>query len=506
MYTEGFCTRSIGTFEAMTLIFSLCVLPGMVVGYCLSIQLILMTLGANYSQQALLSITGYAFCLKLVFAPPIDTYYLAQIGKNKTYVVSLGIISGVLLLCYSPFAETAVEEKKVNSITVFWLLVTILVSFQCCATESWTVSICDKRYRKYMSILLHTGFCFGNWVSFNAFICLNDIKWINETFYGGKAQLSSPWVTHGQICLFMAASSLALALYVLMMVKEKIITDNEDKLVVPEENERQDALIDSNARDLVDRPSYQVNGLRGVFFEFIPKMFKNRGMRLLAFQIVVTRFFLELYKRSLDLRLVENGLPTGKLATLNAIKFPFIFLGGALSSRFIKTGNLMKKFQLAVVAHVLVCLHRFYITIQLRKPGSHPDRQFWPLLINYIFAIAEDWTFYFWFAHLNQVITDVVYSSTIIGIFLSVYNIGGWGVNPLGFKIIAMFEYYIEDGGYEYAVGLLTALALVSLSLTWKNCQILDDMQVEEYRIMEREGNNKDIELINYLDSSVVEE
>ena len=380
MYTQGFFTRKIGTFEAMAVIFCLSILPGMALGYTLSIQLIMMSLGANYSQQALLSMVGDALCFKFVFAPLIDTYFLSYIGKSKTYIVAMGLISGLLLIGYSPFADKAIKEKEVLLMTCFWLVINLLTNIEGLAFESWTLSITEKHYRKYMPILIHTGFCFGSGFSFNAFMCFNDVKWIADTFYGG-ARGVAPWVTHSQFCVSMAAVSLILSMYVLIMVKEKIIIDNEDGDEVEEQargDERNQGLIDTIVLDgMIEHDQRceqhlrggedeengnllgkfragnigtefdyketrtearkslvrngpakpKIYGLGGVICEFIPKMFKNRGMRLLAFQIMASRFFFELYKRSIDLRLVEKGLPTGKLAVLNAIKVSIYILG-----------------------------------------------------------------------------------------------------------------------------------------------------------------------------------
>ena len=152
----------------------------------------------------------------------------------------------------------------------------------------------------------------------------------------------------------------------------------------------------------------------------------------------------------------------------------------------------MKKYQWAVTIDVLICLHRFYLTLELQKPRAHTNGLFWQLVINYIIALAEDWTYYFWFAHLNQVLTDIAYGSTIIGIFTSINNASDWGVNPIGLRIIAIVEYFVGDHGYDYAVGVFTVLALVSLCLTWKNAYVLDEMEVEEYRIMERQAVDGD--------------
>ena len=542
MYTQGLCTRKISKWEAMLVIFTLNIFPGLALGYIKSIELIIMSHGGNYGQQALLSLTCYALCFKFLFAPLIDTYYLAYIGKNKSYIVSLGLLCGALLLLYAPRADKAVDNKEIGFITIFWLFTNLLVNVEASAIESWTLSICEKEYRKYMPIMLLTGFCLGYGISFNAFVCFNDVKWINDMFYKGKDVVKTPWLSHYRFCKIMGAVSSILSLYVLFMIKEKIITGNED-----DDEEQQNQTPGANYRgendgnelpakqgqgaenlasgqtinggiggghdgNPFDQPTdrdegqessesrqirrrgdvAQIKGFKGIMCQFLPKMFKNRGMRILAFHICISRFFFELYKRSLELRLVENGLPKAMLAEVNTILFPLIFLGGAISSRFLKSGSLMKKYHLAVTVDVLVCLHRFYLTLRLKDKSLDPKSLFWPLTVNYILGLAEHWTYYFWFAHLNQVITDIAYGSTIFGIFSSINNGSDWGVAPLGNEIIDIVERSFGKNGYDYIVGIFTVVAFLALFLTWRNTYILDEMGVEEYRIMSKTEEEDD--------------
>ena len=494
--------------------------------------------GGTFEQQATLSLIAYALLVKFIFAPLIDTYYLAYIGRSKTYIFILGLIAGVVLLIFAPQAGIAVQNKQISLLTSFWLFVNLLANFQQVAFESWTVTIVARPYRKYMAIMLVTGFATGYFASFNAFVCFNSVDCLQKYFSWTCSQKDqkmstcnkNPWLSHTGFAQFMGIQVLVISFYVLLLVKERVVDpgledevednpegntqkENSDGLedIQDQKEEREEGDAQPKAKDfdietpfdqeegstkLEDQTQSETNnepiddldgdddrpdrGLRGILCQFIPKLVKNNGMRAFVFYLIASRFFFELYKRSLELRLAQKGLPRQTIAFVNTIVYPFILLAGFLSSYFIRLGVAMRRYHLSVIFDVLVCIHRFYLSVILVKGEEISTFFFVQLVLNYMLGLAEHWTFYFWFGHLNLVATDLAYSSTILGIFTSVNNAADWGVNTLGLKTIAFFEERYKDDGYNGCVLFFTFCALLSMCLLWRYTYYLDEMPVKE--------------------------
>ena len=518
----------------------------MVLGYSKSIELIIMANGGTFEQQATLSLIAYALLVKFIFAPLIDTYYLAYIGRSKTYIFILGVLAGVSVLLFSSRADDSIQKEEISLLTSFWLFVNLLANFQQVAFESWTVTIVERPYRKYMGIMLVTGFSTGYFISFNVFVCLNSIQCLQKylswlcSLKQNKSQRcnGAPLVNHTSFVRFMGVQVLVLSFYILLFVKERIVEQNQIDLnkFVEEHKVEQldhfDHLDDQNSRTkskmkAIDRAiesplkqqegsneteedkpeqfehytgsesnaevgqyrsrdiyesddQHPDRGLRGILCQFIPKLVKNDGMRVFVFYLIASRFFFELYKRSLELRLVQKGLPKDTIIFVNTIVYPLILLAGYLSSYFIRKGVAMRRYHFAVLFDILICLHRFYLTSKVVQ-GEHISTTFlFQLVVNYVLELAEHWTFYFWFGHLNLVASDLAYSSTIMGVFTSVNNAADWGVNTLGLKTIAFFEKNYNNDGYNGCVIWFTFCALVSMCVLWKNTYYLDEMPVDE--------------------------
>ena len=271
----------------------------------------------------------------------------------------------------------------------------------------------------------------------------------------------------------------------LLLIKERILEPGQ---VDDSQEEHPRAEIqgkESIASELQGDDPNPKRGLRKILFNFFPKLARNKGMRAFLFYLIASRFFFMLYKRSLELRFLsdkqgkDRQLPKESLILVDTIVFPIALLTGYLSSPFIKRGSAIRRYQIAVLVDILTCIHRFYLST-VYKTGDEKDLFFFvQLLANYMFGIAEYWTFYFWFGHLNFIITDVAYSSTILAIFTSANNAADWGVTTLGLWILKKFEAKQIDI-YNRFVVLFACCALVTLLLLRSYTFYLDDLPIEE--------------------------
>ena len=515
--------------------------PGAILGYTKSIEVIIMSQGGTYNQQTILSLTAYAQFLKFFFAPLIDSYHLNSLGKNKTYITIVGTLAGLIVLCMSQRADQAVSDQEITLLTSFWLFVNILANLQHAALESWTLSIIEiEGFEKYISVMLTTGFSAGFTLAFNIF------TWLNGKDSTPEGQ-DKPLVSHKLFCYLTAGHVILVSLYVLFFIKEKRVEleemdegGNREDLEKLRHDERTNKLStiqeveegglssrrralsnqnavsalennDPNAEDEIPR-NYEVDtisedkkprnlkavkrkSLKHIFTDFFPKMFRNRPMRNFVLYLLLVRMFFELFKKSLDLRLVELGLPRQLLAKASLSYYPTIVVGGLIGTFFMTKGTLLRKCHFAVLVDFFVLLHKYYLTWLIRSSPEATKQIFWQLLLNKMVATSEQWMFFFWFTHLNQSVSDYAYGSTILGVFTSVNNYSTWGFNTIGLKIIAVFQSRFGDFGYDFFVLGCSAMQFLVLCLTWVLASELDGLDKEEYRIV-RDGRRKQGDVI----------
>jgi hypothetical protein len=66
----------------------------------------------SYSELGIFALSGYPFSLKFLWSPLVDTKYISWIGRRKTWICSLGIISGILMYAMSPHVEYLTTSDK----------------------------------------------------------------------------------------------------------------------------------------------------------------------------------------------------------------------------------------------------------------------------------------------------------------------------------------------------------------------------------------------------------
>ena len=124
-------SHKVNYIEACAIIIILSIIPGILQGYPESLEIIIMSKGASFSDQALLSLNQYPFLLKIFFVPFLDMYYFKRLGKSKTLISISGIILFFILFFFGSESEHYLENLRVVFITGLWFVITIFcVIFQ----------------------------------------------------------------------------------------------------------------------------------------------------------------------------------------------------------------------------------------------------------------------------------------------------------------------------------------------------------------------------------------
>ncbi len=87
-------------------------LQGIPTGLLWSIQFILSSQNASYSDQGTFSFSGWPFNFKLLWAPIVDVCYNNRIGRRKTWLVPVQFLIGLLLLTSASYIDRVVNSSK----------------------------------------------------------------------------------------------------------------------------------------------------------------------------------------------------------------------------------------------------------------------------------------------------------------------------------------------------------------------------------------------------------
>ena len=85
-------------------------LQGIPTGFLLSIQFILSSRNASYTDQGTFTLSHWPFTIKLLWAPFVDAWYSNRIGRRKSWLVPVQILIGALLIGFAPYIQRVLGD------------------------------------------------------------------------------------------------------------------------------------------------------------------------------------------------------------------------------------------------------------------------------------------------------------------------------------------------------------------------------------------------------------
>jgi MFS transporter, PAT family, solute carrier family 33 (acetyl-CoA transportor), member 1 len=294
-YTTMFCNKppSVNQTKFMFLVLFFCV--GAIQSFQNAIILDLQEKGASFEDQSNFSFVYYPYIFKIFLAPLIDMYFFEKVGRCRTWIVSSCLLIAIGLLVTAPFADRLMHPDHMTVIIVLWFCLNILAVFFLVAGEMWVVKALHGADKGVGSLIFDIGFSIGGFISYNLFVPLSSLKWLNENIFKSNP-LSRPLILPSEMMWLMAGIHLVFGLWILLMVAEK------------------------KTEHLHERMSFKR------LFRLIPQLFINKHLRGVLIVIALQRGFRNLIVDSIGLKFVDYNMSKATIANTDTYSFPFIFL------------------------------------------------------------------------------------------------------------------------------------------------------------------------------------
>lgn len=189
-----------------------CCIPGFV----FSAEIIFQKNGATLADQGTISIVSYPFMFKMIYAPFMDVVFWKRFGKRKSYIVPMSVLAALLLIVYAFYIETWLDNLEINTFTLAFLILIVIITFQDVAIDAVGVSMFDPEYRKHSATTESLGYSIGSFIGFNVFTYLNSVEFINDYLY----ETTKPILTPSSFLVCIAILGIGVSLYFMFFVKE----------------------------------------------------------------------------------------------------------------------------------------------------------------------------------------------------------------------------------------------------------------------------------------------
>jgi len=394
-------------------------LQGVPMGLGQAVPLFLQQKGASMDDQALFKFVTWPYSIKLLWAPIVDAFYSKTIGKRKSWIVPVQIITGFMMIFVGGVVEQYLSKSgeggEGGNITylfgVFFTLY-LMVATQDIAVDGWAISLLRKENIGYASTCNTVGQTAGYMTSYALFMALNSPEFCNTYLRWGDSSTEG-MVSFDTFMRFWGVVFVVVTIGVWMLKAER--DDDEEDV-----------------------------SLKDAYAEIIG-ILKKPNVHVLVLVLLTVRIGFAMTDSATDLQLVDLGVPKETLALLGAAYFPLEILFPFLISRKISgTDSKPLSFFLGAYPFRLLAGLLYAAIIHwtpIAMPGDKPGTGFWVVLFLALVAhrLCCNTMFVSQMAFFARV-SDPRIGGTYMTLLNTLANLGNMWPAPFALKLLGLLE------------------------------------------------------------------
>ncbi|RIB10760.1 acetyl-coenzyme A transporter 1 [Gigaspora rosea] len=205
--------------QNVCLLVILYLLQGIPVGLAFGSIPFLLKSKLSYSQLGIFSLATYPYSLKLLWSPIVDAIYSKRVGRRKSWIIPIQLLTGSLFFWLGNHIDQILEEKPdIYTLTLLFFTLIFLSATQDIAVDGWALTLLSKNSLSYASSAQTIGLNTGYFLSFTVFLAFNSVEFSNKYFRSEPHDQSL--LTLGSYLSFWSVIYLAVTLWLIFVKKE----------------------------------------------------------------------------------------------------------------------------------------------------------------------------------------------------------------------------------------------------------------------------------------------
>lgn len=434
--------RLLNDIQSIILLLVLYTLQGIPIGLSGAVSMLMKDNGASYESLSLFSLVSLPFSLKLIWAPLVDSCYISFIGRRKTWLLPIQIISGLMLIYGSRNMTSWISDKPGSpdslSITVYFGVLFFLMATQDISVDGWALNLLSRDNVGYASTCNAIGLTLGIFMSNQGLIALSDPVWCLNYFNQDKAFTTIPDFLFASGVVF-----IVITLLVMVFTKETENSDTEECF----------GLLDT--------------------YKQVISIFRLKPVQLLCMLLLTSKIAFAANEAAAMFKMQEYGMPKSHIATISPIFLILNLILPALTGKYFSSSPLsMMQFGLSlkVISCFLVwCL--FQLVISEYANSAQPSISFFIVFIT-IMGINELSHNITVGAHMTYfaMISDPAIGGTYMTLLNTVTNLGSKWPNIMALYFLPLLTF---SQCQDPSTGLLLPLENIT---SINDCSLHKDM------------------------------
>lgn len=185
----------------------------------------------SYSEIGVFSLASYPYSLKLFWSPIVDAVWSPKLGRRKSWILPIQLLSGIGMLLLGSHAEEMMQTTgkpdgpSVWAFTGWWFFLVLMCATQDIAVDGWALTLLTPGNVSYASTAQTVGLTAGQFLSYTVFLAFNSKDFANRWFR--SEPLDTGLISLSGYLTFWGWSYIAVTLGLFLFKREER-THNED--------------------------------------------------------------------------------------------------------------------------------------------------------------------------------------------------------------------------------------------------------------------------------------
>jgi PAT family acetyl-CoA transporter-like MFS transporter 1 len=142
----------------------------------------------SYSALGVFSLASYPYSLKLLWSPVVDAVWSPKVGRRKSWIVPIQLLSGLGMIWLGSQAEemmtTAGKDggSGIWGFTGWWFFLVLMCATQDIAVDGWALTLLTPGNISYASTAQTVGLTGGHFMSYTVFLAFSSADFANKWF------------------------------------------------------------------------------------------------------------------------------------------------------------------------------------------------------------------------------------------------------------------------------------------------------------------------------------
>ncbi len=142
----------------------------------------------SYSEIGVFTLASYPYSLKLLWSPIVDAMWSPKVGRRKSWILPIQLLSGVGMLWLGSEVDGMMESMgkpdgpSVWNFTRWWFFLVLMCATQDIAVDGWALTLLSPGNISYASTAQTVGLTAGHFLSYTVFLAFNSPDFANRWF------------------------------------------------------------------------------------------------------------------------------------------------------------------------------------------------------------------------------------------------------------------------------------------------------------------------------------